>query len=75
MIWRHLDADGSGNVTHHEFALFVYRVELSTWPTLSKDQLVKVVKVLSASPSSKQQIVNKTTTNEALYIYIYIYYI
>lgn len=49
MIWRHFDEDGSGEVTVNEFALFVYRVELSTWPILTQQEITRIVKVMNTA--------------------------
>eukprot|EP00435_Cladocopium_sp_Y103_P052811 s578_g16.t1 len=51
MLWRRLDADGSGEVSLDEFVKMMYRYELAMWPRSSDAELARVVKVVSAAIS------------------------
>jgi len=51
MLWRRLDADGSGEVSLDEFVKMMYRYELAMWPRSSDAELSRVVKMVSAAIS------------------------
>jgi len=48
VFWKHVDADGSGQITPQEFMRLMYCIELSTWPDLTQDELDRCVNKLSA---------------------------
>eukprot|EP00438_Fugacium_kawagutii_P028428 Skav221018 [mRNA] locus=scaffold2350:400781:403870:- [translate_table: standard] len=51
MLWRRLDADGSGEVSLDEFVKMMYRYELAMWPRSSDAELSRVVQVVSKAIS------------------------
>jgi len=48
VFWKYIDEDGSGQITCEEFMRVMYRIELSTWPEISREQLSQVVRRLNA---------------------------
>lgn len=51
MLWRRLDADGSGEVSLDEFVKLMYTYELSLWPRSSDQELQRVVAKVSLALS------------------------
>mmetsp|Transcript_44544 Transcript_44544/g.80042 ORF Transcript_44544/g.80042 Transcript_44544/m.80042 type:complete len:1940 (+) Transcript_44544:73-5892(+) len=49
MLWRRIDADGSGEVSLDEFVILMYRMELAMWPDGSSEDIKRIVDCLSAS--------------------------
>mmetsp|Transcript_54805 Transcript_54805/g.102773 ORF Transcript_54805/g.102773 Transcript_54805/m.102773 type:complete len:1348 (+) Transcript_54805:158-4201(+) len=46
-LWKHVDADASGECGAKEFSTGLYRIQLSAWPTISEEHIVKIIGVLN----------------------------
>eukprot|EP00439_Symbiodinium_sp_Y106_P047544 s76_g6.t1 len=49
MLWRRLDADGSGEVSLNEFVKLMYKYELAMWPDSTDEDLARVVRIVDTA--------------------------
>jgi len=49
MLWRRLDADGSGEVSLNEFVKLMYKYELAMWPDSTDEELARVVRIVDTA--------------------------
>jgi Ca2+-binding EF-hand superfamily protein len=48
-LWVHMDSNNSGEVTHHQLSLGLYRLELESWPDASAKQLQHTISEMNAA--------------------------